>query len=316
MDPGTIKMLTSKNLQTILPIIYSFIFIVSIPLNSISFWFLCRHARPRTPTIIYVTNLAITDLLYSMMLPFQVVYHMNGNNWVFKDAFCRLITVLFYSNMHCSILTMMSISVERYLGIVHPLHTKHLRTVKAAVLTCIFIWLFVLLVHTPLMYTDLTYKVKELEIVTCFDVLPKNMFQKKAYFYVYFGSQILLFFIVPLLVMGTCYGFVILTLISSSVRQFKHIKMQTVYLIILVLTTFLVCYLPNAILMVLHAAYSNKGKSFYIEYKLTLALNSLNCCFDPFVYYFASKEFRKTIQKKLCKCRSDTFTEQSSTMLS
>uniref|UniRef100_K7FM56 G-protein coupled receptors family 1 profile domain-containing protein n=1 Tax=Pelodiscus sinensis TaxID=13735 RepID=K7FM56_PELSI len=279
-----------------MPALYLFIFVISIPLNSISLWFLCRYSRPWTPIIMFSINLTITDLLYSMLLPFQFVYHLRGNDWPFGQVLCRIVTVLFYANMHCSVLTMTSISIERYLGIVHPLQHRAIRPIRTALLTCIIIWIFVLLLHFPLMKTELTFQVQELQITTCFDVLPKNMFPSRNGFIAYFGSQVLLCFLLPLLVMAFCYTSVIRALLNAPPDQLKEIKNQTIYLIVFVL-----CYVPNIVISIIHFVYTTQNKTVYVEYKLSLALNSLNCCFDPLVYFFGSKEFRRKIQKKLCR---------------
>ncbi|XP_065278765.1 P2Y purinoceptor 8-like [Emys orbicularis] len=310
---STIEMLKNQMLQTTLPALYLFIFTISIPLNSISLWFLCRHSRPWTPTIVFSINLTITDLLYSMLLPFQVVYHLRGNDWPFGQVLCRIITVLFYANMHCSVLTMTSICLERYLGIVHPLTHRTMRPIRTALLTCVLIWIFVLLLHLPLMKTELTFQVEELQITTCFDILPKAMFPSRNHFIAYFGSQVLLCFLLPLLIMAFCYTLVIRTLLNSPPTQLREIKKQTMYLIIVLLIVFVVCYVPNIVISIIHFVYTTQNKTAYVEYKLSLALNSLNCCFDPLVYFFGSKEFRQKIQKKLCKCMPDIFSDMVNT---
>ncbi|XP_029457613.1 P2Y purinoceptor 8-like [Rhinatrema bivittatum] len=309
LSNATLEMLKNEMLRTALPILYVLIFTISIPLNSVSLWYLCRHAHPRSPTIIFAINLAVTDLLYSLVLPFQVAYHLRGNDWPFGDAMCRIVTILFYGNMHCSVLIMMSISVERYLGIVHPMHCKTLITVKTAVLTCVLIWTFVLLADSPLIYTKLTFHVKDLGIVTCFDVLPKDMFPSRMYYYVYFASQAILFFFLPLIIMGVSYVSIISTLLHSPASQLRETKKQTARLIVAVLTVFVVCFMPSSITQIVHMIYFSKGKSLYIAYKLFLALNSLNCCLDPFVYYFGSKEFRQGLQEKLFRCIPSSYIE-------
>ncbi|XP_019381173.1 PREDICTED: P2Y purinoceptor 8-like [Gavialis gangeticus] len=309
---STIEMLKNQMLQTTLPVLYLSIFSISIPLNSISLWFLCYYSRPWSSAIVFAINLTITDLLYSVLLPFQAIYHLQGNNWHFGPVLCRVVTVLFYGNMYCSLLTMSSISFERYLGIVCPLRYQRMRSIRTALLTCIIMWAFVLLLQIPLMKTDLTISVDELKIVTCFDVLPKHMLPSKSYFIAYFGSQVLLFYLVPSLIMGFCYTAIIRTLLTSSSSQLTETKRHTVYLIVVLLTIFVVCYVPNIVITIMHLVYAAQEKTVYVEYKLSLALNSLNCCFDPFVYYFCSKEFRRKVRRKICRCLPETSSEKQS----
>ncbi|XP_042315712.1 P2Y purinoceptor 8-like [Sceloporus undulatus] len=308
---ATLEMLQSSVFSFILPIIFSIIFTISIPLNSISLWFLCRHSRPWTPTIVFCINLTIADLLYSMLLPFQIIYHFKDNTWPFGEVLCRIVTVLSFGNMHCSILTMMSISIERYLGIVHPLRYKVIRPIRTSVLTCIVIWALVLLPLLPLMQNNLTIRLRALPMVTCFDVLPKEMFTELTDFIIYFGSLLLLFFFLPLLVMGFCYISIIITLLHSSSTQLTESKKQTVYLIIVLLFVVTICYLPHIAMSVTHYVLLYQNATFYVGYKVSLALAGFNCCFDPLVYYFGSKEFRRKTQRKLCRCAVVGFSENT-----
>ncbi|XP_069061155.1 P2Y purinoceptor 8-like isoform X2 [Pleurodeles waltl] len=302
LSNSTLEMLQNKMLQTALPTLYLFIFIVGITINSISMWILCFHAHPKSPTIIFAINLVINDMLYSVTLPFQVAYHLNGNNWPFSHVFCSIVTVLFYGNMQGSIWTMMSISIERYLKIVHPLSSKSLTTNKKALWVCVSIWTLVLLLNVPYMYTNLTVHVTQLQIVTCFDVVPRNMFPSRHHFYIYFASVASLTFFLPLTVMTACYSAIIATLVRSPPSQLRETKKQIIFLIVALLIVFLVCFLPNHVLQILHLVYSKRYQSLYVEYKLSLAFSSLNCCLDPFVYYFGSKEFRKIVEKKIFCC--------------
>ncbi|XP_060682847.1 P2Y purinoceptor 8-like [Hemiscyllium ocellatum] len=299
IEDSTIQMLNNTVMHYTLPMIYLGIFLISTPLNAIALWLLCCRMWPKTPTMIFSINLAITDLLYSLTLPFQIIYHWNRNNWQAGAPLCRLVTVLFYGNSHCSILTVMWISVERYLGIVHPLHTSHLRSVKTAILLCLLSWLFVLMVHLPLMYNELTYDVPDLKIITCFDIIPRDMFPAVYYFYLYYSAQIFLFFLVPFVVMMLCYSRIIRTLLKAPVAQIRESRKQIVYLTIVVMLAFAICYLPTQIIMIVHFVRSHLKRPIYILYKFSLTLNSLNGCFDPLLYYFASKEFRRKVQKIL-----------------
>ncbi|XP_069748112.1 P2Y purinoceptor 8-like [Narcine bancroftii] len=298
---STLEMLTNSVLHHTLPTIYLVIFCISTPLNALSLWLLCCRMSPKTPTMMFSINLAISDLLYSLTLPFQIVYHWNWNNWLVGDLLCRLVTVLFYGNMHCSILTIMLISVERYLGIVHPLRSSQWRTIKAAVILCLIIWFFVLMVHLPLMYTELTCKVTVLNITTCFDIIRHDMFPALIYFYVYYSIQICLFFLFPFIVMVVCYSKIIRTLLKTPAVEMRESRKQIVYLTIIMLLVFVICYLPTQIIMIVHFVRSSQKRPIYVIYKLSLTLNSLNGCFDPLLYYFASKEFRRKVQK-LCPC--------------
>uniref|UniRef100_A0A8C4SMV8 G-protein coupled receptors family 1 profile domain-containing protein n=1 Tax=Erpetoichthys calabaricus TaxID=27687 RepID=A0A8C4SMV8_ERPCA len=268
-DNATLEMITSPIMTIAVPVIYLAVVIFSVPLNTVSFWILLFHTKKKSPTIIFTINLSLTDFLYSLSLPFQIVYHLSGNNWPFGDYVCRISTVAFYGNMHCSILTTCAISLDRYWGIVKPLHTRHWRTVRSAVIACIFMWALVLLMNS-LMIT----------IVTCFDIIPKTI-----------TSAVLLHHSFN----HFCY---MLLCYFKNVKEFTNTeipdsKRQTINLITVILLCFSVCYVPHIILQIIHTVLRSQKKSLYVYYKLSLGLNSLNCCFDPFIYYFLFRWRRK-----------------------
>ncbi|CAI9550351.1 unnamed protein product [Staurois parvus] len=291
-------MLQSKMLQNVLPAIYLFIFLVSTPLNVTSLWIFCR-SKSKNPTMVFMISLTANDLAYSLTLPFLAAYHLRGNNWPFGDIFCSLTTIMFYANVNCSILTMMCISVERYVGIVHPLRFQNCMNIRKAFIICLLIWLLVLSIDVPLLYTRMTFYVHELNILTCFDILPKNMFSSLVPFYLYFACRFLAFFVIPIVTMVVCYLSIIVTLLRSYIQQSAVPKKQTIYTIVVLLLVLFICFVPNNVILITHSLPSAKQNNLYVAYKLSLALSGLNCCLDPFVYYFGSKEFRQNVKSKI-----------------
>ncbi|XP_073472512.1 P2Y purinoceptor 8-like [Aquarana catesbeiana] len=306
----TLEMLQSKMLQNVLPAIYLFIFLVSTPLNVTSLWIFCR-SQSKNPTMVFMINLTANDLVYSLTLPFLAVYHLEGNNWPFGDIFCSLTTIMFYANVNCSILTMMCISVERYVGIVHPLRFQNCMNIRKAFILCLVIWLLVLSIDIPLLYTKMTFYVHELNILTCFDILPKNMFSSYVAFYLYFACRFLAFFVIPIVTMVICYLLIITTLLRSHIKQSTVPKKQTIYTIVVLLLVLVICFVPNNVILITHSLPSTKQYTLYVAYKLSLALSGFNCCLDPFVYYFGSKEFRQNVKSKMYFLFHKNNTEQT-----
>ncbi|XP_066517417.1 P2Y purinoceptor 8-like [Hoplias malabaricus] len=294
----TVEQLASPLMTRVLPAIYTAVFIVSMPCNLLALILLCRLRNQATPTVIYSINLCIADLLFSATLPLQVDYHLRGNNWIFGKVTCGISTVTFYCNMYCSIFTACAIALERYCGVVIPLRTRHLRSSHKAILNCLLMWVLFLVFQMPYVLHDLTLSVQELNITTCFDVLPKEVFNGRKGL-LYFISIYLLFFVLPMVILVACYCFVARALRQALDAGVKRSHKRTQALVILAAVCFITCYLPNMIVQLIHMFYRMQGKSIYATYKLTLGLNSLNCCFDPFVYYLASTELRQALWRLL-----------------
>lgn len=133
-----------------LPICYSFTFIFSISLNSVILYrSFCRTKRWNA-SLIYMVNLASTDFMYGLSLPFLVTSYIMRDRWVFGDFMCRLVRFLFYFNLYCSIFFLTCISVHRYLGICHPMKVITLETKKAVKCTCVVVWIVVFALTCPI----------------------------------------------------------------------------------------------------------------------------------------------------------------------
>ncbi|XP_049727370.1 P2Y purinoceptor 8 [Elephas maximus indicus] len=292
-DNATLQMLSSPTIAVVLPVVYSLVVLVSIPGNLLSLWVLCRHIGPRSPSVIFMINLSLTDLALALVLPFQIYYHCNRHHWVFGVLLCNVVTVAFYANMYSSILTMTCISVERFLGVVYPLSAARWRRRRYAVAACASLWLLLLAALSPLARTDLTYEVEALGIITCFDVLKWTMLPSVATWAVFLFTIFIVLFLIPFVVTVVCYTATIRKLLQTSGGYGQGQKRRSVYLAAVVLLAFVTCFAPNNFVLLVHmVSRLFFGRSFYHIYKLTLCLSCLNNCLDPFVYYFASKEFQ------------------------
>lgn len=97
-----------------------------------------------------MVNLATTDLMYGLSLPFLVASYVLRDHWVFGDFMCRLVCFLFYFNLYCSIFFLTCISVQHYLGICHPMRTITLESKRAVKGTCAMVWVVMFVLNCPI----------------------------------------------------------------------------------------------------------------------------------------------------------------------
>ncbi|NXR14446.1 PAR3 protein, partial [Semnornis frantzii] len=229
------------------------------------------------------TKLILSDLLFCLVLPFKIAYHINGNNWIFGEMMCRTTTAVFYGNMYCSILLLTCISVSRYVAVVHPFTYKSLPKRAYATVVCATVWIMVFLYMLPLCIMQQSYYVKQLGIYTCHDVHDTCETASSFQFY-YYVSLAIFGFVIPLATIVFCYVSIIQTL--KTQEWFWYVKVS-----LLILVIFAICFVPSNIILIIHHInyYYYNRDSLYSFYLIALCLSSLNSCLDPFLYFLMSK---------------------------
>ncbi|KAM8855060.1 P2Y purinoceptor 8 [Spinachia spinachia] len=296
LDNTTRALFLNVHTSIAISAIYMVVTAINLIGNGLSMWLLVFRTHPKTPSIIFMINLTLTDISLGAALPFQIAYQLQGYHWTMGPKMCSIMTLVFYTNMYCSILTMMAIGIDRYLGIVRPMRFRQTRVRKSmAVLSCILMWAVVLVVLCPLMTADLTFEVQELGITTCFDVLKKDMLPNLYAWALFLFSMVFVLFLFPFCVTTFCYVSVIRKLARNSKTAQKERAIRLAFIVLLVFTF---CFAPNNILLLTHTVLRLfYEKSVYMAYKLSLCFSCLNSCLDPFIYYFACKDFRQKLRR-------------------
>ncbi|XP_066536789.1 P2Y purinoceptor 3 [Hoplias malabaricus] len=219
-----------------LPICYSFTFVFSITLNSVVLYRSFRQTKHWNASLIYMVNLATTDFMYGLSLPFLVASYVMRDNWVFGDFMCRLVRFLFYFNLYCSIFFLTCISVHRYLGICHPMRTITLETKRAVKATCVLVWVSVFALTCPIFrFAQTEYLPRRKnsgisENILNDDTTNSNVegfhncwddaIDKEFPDYVPYGITLhLLGFFVPFSIIAWCYSHVVMTIFRSLHSQ-------------------------------------------------------------------------------------------------
>lgn len=316
IDPVATDTLNSGLTTVFLPLVYIFVFAVGLPSNAMAIWVFVFRSKKFHPAAIYMANLALADLLFVIWVPFKIAYHFNGNNWIFGEELCKVMVAFFYGNMYSSILFIACLSVQRYWVVAHPL-TQQRTDNRLAIAVSVSIWAFIWISTTPLYLYQQTVKLSTPNITTCHDVNlitdSANPFLDVQKPYYYFMVMAGLGFFLPCLVIITAYVLMIRKLGHSDMERSSANKTRrrAKILIIIVLVTFLICFIPSNLMLVVHYALLGKGvvNNGYGFYITSLCLASLNSCLDPFLYYFVSEDFRSHVKNTL-RCRSSRTVER------
>ncbi|XP_034963934.2 neuromedin-U receptor 2 [Zootoca vivipara] len=130
--------------------VYGLIFIVGVSGNLLVCLVILRHRNMKTPTNYYLFSLAISDLLVLLCgMPLEVYEMWSNYPFLFGLAGCYFKTALFETVCFASILNITTVSIERYVAIMHPFRAKLKSTRRRALRIIIVLWLLSVLFSLP-----------------------------------------------------------------------------------------------------------------------------------------------------------------------
>lgn len=285
---------------------FSLVFVLGLISNCVAIYIFTCTLKLQNETTTYMLNLAISDLLFVTTLPFRI-YYFATKDWPFGDILCKSSVTLFYINMYGSIFFLTSISVDRFLAIVHPFRSKTIRTKRNARIVCIAIWITVISGSIPaslFQSTNARVSTGGLTHKTCFENFSEATW--KTYL-----SRIVIFieivgFFIPLILNVTCSTMVLRTLNKpATLSRNKLSKKKVLRMIFVHLVIFCFCFVPYNITLIFYSLIRTQiwincsvVTAVRTMYPITLCIAVSNCCFDPIVYYFTSDTIQKSIKMK------------------
>lgn len=123
-----------------LGIVLSVFILVAIVGNVLVILSVVCNKHLQTVTNVFIVNLAMADLLLSIIvLPFSASLEVLGC-WVFGRVFCNIWAAVDVLCCTASILSLCIISVDRYIGVKHCLKYPCIMTEKKAVVILVLVW--------------------------------------------------------------------------------------------------------------------------------------------------------------------------------
>lgn len=131
-------------------VVYTLIFVVGVAGNLLVCLVILRHQAMKTPTNYYLFSLAVSDLLVLLLgMPLEVYEMWRNYPFLFGPVGCYFKTALFETVCFASILSVTTVSVERYVAILHPFRAKLESTRRRALRVLCVVWAFSVLFSLP-----------------------------------------------------------------------------------------------------------------------------------------------------------------------
>ncbi|XP_035382299.1 tachykinin receptor 1a [Electrophorus electricus] len=289
-------------------IAYSTIVIVSVVGNITVIWIIVAHKRMRTVTNYFLVNLAFAEAsmaVFNTVINFVYAVH---NEWYFGLIYCRFHNFFPIAAVFASICSMTAIAVDRYMAIIHPLKQRLSSTQTKVIISVI--WALALLLAFPqYYYSNMDWLPGR---VVCYIDWPEyTLLDFKTIYYV--CVAILLYFL-PLLVMGCAYLVVGLNLWASEIpgdssnryHEQLNAKRKVVKMMIVVVCTFAVCWLPYHVYFLLHQSFPELFERPFIQqvYLAVMWLAMSSTMYNPIIYCCLNDRFRVGFKRafRWCPC--------------
>ncbi|XP_044526911.1 platelet-activating factor receptor-like [Gracilinanus agilis] len=264
---------------------------------------------------LYLLNLAVADILFTLTLPFWLTYYLGHAHWPFPASVCHITGATYYAATYAAISFMVLISVSRYCTVQGPkpgfgarLPLNQLRVAQAA---CTATWMLCLACAAPSLVSARALRPGPGGTTRCFE--HGWAWQDMAYITVAF------FIVAFLLVLGAYVSLARVLVVPPASRGTSlgpfaagsHRRMARTMVLGLLLV-FAVCLAPYHLILAPWVAgqEGNDGDNGESEcqvpstldvlHTLSLALLSLNSCLDPLVYCFSLRRFRQDCRGLSC----------------
>ncbi|KAG7199190.1 hypothetical protein KM043_018065 [Ampulex compressa] len=298
---------SNPTVQIMFCIFYANIFVLGVVGNVLVCFVVARNRQMQTVTNLFITNLALSDILLCVLaVPFTPLYTFLGG-WVFGRVLCHLVPYAQGVSVYISTLTLTGIAVDRFLVIIYPFHPR--MRIGACVTIIVAIWMAALLVTLPYgIYMQL-----EDPYALCEEHWPSEPFRK-----IFSSLTSILQFVVPFFVIAFCYVCVSIKLndrarskpgskTGKREEADRERKRRTNRMLIAMVTIFGISWLPLNIVNVVDDFYSpaNDWSYYRLCFFMTHCLAMSSTCYNPFLYAWLNENFRKEF-KQVLPCFSGT----------
>ena len=306
MDGGMSDIMDQLWLRVFFLFLYGFIFLVGNSGNCLVVFVVLRNKQMQTITNIFITNLALSDILMcSLAVPFTPLSFFM-KRWVFGDILCHILPMTLGVSVYVSTLTSTAIAVDRYFVIVHPFKPRMKTSV--CLLLILAIWVISISISLPLgIYAKVLEQDGE---PVCMEHWPHTTSRQ-----FFTATSLILQYIVPCAIISYCYSTVwgVLSTRTKSRMgtrsqsrneiELKR-KKKTNTMLVAMISIFVVCWLPlNAVLIILDYEKSFHSWSYhYLIFFIAHVTAMSSTLYNPFLYAWMNENFNKEFKTVLPAC--------------
>ncbi|KAM9294285.1 C-C chemokine receptor type 3-like [Gastrophryne carolinensis] len=276
----------------VVPIFYYMVFTVSVLGNGLILFLLLKFENVKTVTNLFIFNLVISDLLFTVSLPFWGYYH--NHEWIFGESLCKVVSSIFYIGFYSSIFFLTMMTVDRYVAVVHAIQAARMRKLVYVYVASAVIWVTSLFSAVPKFVLYGTRDDPFIGMIceeTGYEAEKIKKWKKVGYY-----QQLIVYFLLPLVVILYCYTMIVFKLYRTKM----HNKDKAMKLILMIVVAFFICWTPYNVVILMKAKRLDQSPedgecNDSIDYVFYIFRNIayFHCCINPFFYTFVGTKFRQ-----------------------
>ncbi|XP_041665846.1 fMet-Leu-Phe receptor-like [Cheilinus undulatus] len=264
-------------MDNIASVLYTLTVVLGITGNSIVIWVAGFKLKPKV-TNVWLVNLAIADLIFCFTRVFSLIKKLFFDHWPFGVFLCKFNGFFKYANMFCSVFLLAVISLDRVLCVWRPILTKQHRTVQAARLVAVCVWISAIIFSTPyFIYRNVSFGKNNLS--KCSVDSEEKEGDNGANLALY-SIRFLCGFLLPFMVILICY---ILAGLGIQRTRLSG-KSRPLRILASLVIAFFLCWAPYHCLLLVKMV-DSKNPMLKIWHPVTSGIAYFNSCVNPLLYF-------------------------------
>ncbi|XP_067305913.1 C-C chemokine receptor type 4 [Pseudorasbora parva] len=272
--------------------IFYIVFVLGLIGNMTVLWVLLKIMHVKNMTNLCLLNLALSDLLMVLSLPFWALYAQG--HYLEANGICKAMAGTYQVGFYSGILFVTLMSVDRYLVIVHAVAVLGAKMLRYGIVASLVIWIVSICAALP--EAIFAAMVKEDKVTSCQRIYPTGSSKKWKLFRNFGENTVGLFISLPII--AYCYIRVLMVVMKTKNSK----KDRAIKLILGIVIVFVVFWVPYNVVVflktlqqleILSESSCDSTMNMAMEWTELIALT--HCSVNPVIYAFVGEKFRKCL---------------------
>uniref|UniRef100_A0A671Q411 C3a anaphylatoxin chemotactic receptor-like n=1 Tax=Sinocyclocheilus anshuiensis TaxID=1608454 RepID=A0A671Q411_9TELE len=261
-------------------VFYTIIVLLGTTGNSLVIWLAGFRMKP-TVTNVWLVILAVADLIFCLTRAISLNKIIFYDHWPFGVFLCEFNGFFKYANMFCSVFLLAVISVDRALCVCHPVFTRERRTLCAARVVSVGVWIVAVIFSSPFFVYRQVFPGKNNLSHCSFKVrMALQITGDNSAKYVYYCIRFICGFLLPFLVILICY---ILAAVGIHRTRLSG-KSRPLRILAVLVCAFFLCWAPYHFLGLVKLV-NEDNEAVKVALSMASKLAYFNSCINPVLYF-------------------------------